>query len=62
MEKYLNEKQTAELLGISTSWLRNARCNGNGPGYITIGRAVRYSWGELMRWLNSCKKGAQHGR
>jgi len=62
MKKLLNEKQAAELLGISASWLRNARCNGNGPGYVTIGRTVRYSWSELMQWLNSCRKGAQHGR
>lgn len=57
-QKLLNEKQTAELLGISVSWLRNARCRETGPTYVTIGRAVRYSWAELMCWLNNNRKGA----
>ena len=60
MDVLLNEKQAAVLLGISASWLRNARCKGRGPVYMTIGRAVRYDMGELLFWLDSNKKGVSH--
>jgi predicted DNA-binding transcriptional regulator AlpA len=41
-ERLLNEKEAAELLRVSQSFLRKKRVTGDGPEYIRIGRAIRY--------------------
>jgi len=54
----LNEKDTAMYIGMSTSWLRQTRMNGQikgrtpGPPYIKIGRSVRYHIADLDAWLD----------
>ena len=42
-EQLLTPRETATSLGVSLSWLAKARLRGDGPLYIKIGRAVRYS-------------------
>lgn len=51
MEQQLNERQVAELLGLSVHWLRQRRCYGDGPPYRRLGRSVRYPAESLFRWL-----------
>ena len=34
--------ETADLLGVSLSWLAKSRLRGDGPRYVKIGRSVRY--------------------
>lgn len=53
----LNEKDTAMYIGMSVSWLRQTRMNGQlkgrtpGPPFIKIGRSVRYYIADLDAWL-----------
>ena len=60
--KLINEKETAQYIGMSTAFLRQARCDGQignrtpGPPYYKIGRAVRYSIEDLDRWLEENKR------
>jgi excisionase family DNA binding protein len=51
--KLLTPKEAAELLKVSLSWLAKARMRGDGPPFIKIGRAVRYSEAALLQWMKS---------
>lgn len=46
----------ATYTGTSTSFLEKARCTGDGPRYVKIGRAVRYRFVDLDTWLESCAR------
>lgn len=59
MERLLDERETACLLGMSVSWLRYCRCVGMGPAYVKIGRAVRYRPDDITAWLTSQISGGQ---
>jgi predicted DNA-binding transcriptional regulator AlpA len=58
-KKLLSEIETSEYIGMSRSFLRQARMEGNrdnrkpAPPFIKIGRSVRYSIDELDRWIDS---------
>lgn len=47
----LTPKEAAELLKVSGSFLAKARMSGDGPPFIKIGRAVRYSDAALKDWI-----------
>jgi hypothetical protein len=49
----LTPKEAAKLLKVSASWLAKARMRGDGPPYIRIGRAIRYSEAALLQWTKS---------
>ncbi len=51
----LNEKQVAQLAGISTSWLQKLRMLGEGPIYYKLGKAVRYAESDVVKWLQSLR-------
>jgi predicted DNA-binding transcriptional regulator AlpA len=39
------------ILGCTANWLERMRCQGRGPAYIKIGRAVRYRRSAIDAWL-----------
>jgi len=53
----MTEKAAAELIGMSTAFLRAGRLHGvlgnrtPAPPHMKLGRAVRYSRADLDRWL-----------
>ena len=49
----LSAKEASKLLKLSVSWLAKARMRGDGPPYMQLGRAVRYSEGALLQWMKS---------
>ena len=49
----LTPKETARRLKVSTSWLAKARMRGDGPSYIQMGRAIRYTEAALLQWMKS---------
>jgi hypothetical protein len=49
----LTPKEAARTLKVSVSWLAKARMRGDGPPFIKIGRAIRYSEVALMQWMKS---------
>lgn len=53
---YLTAAETAQRLGISRSYLDHARCRGDGPPFVRIGRAVRYRWGAVVEWAEAHAK------
>ena len=59
VKRALTEIETAEYIGMSRSFLRQSRMEGNrdnrtpAPPFIKIGRAVRYLIEDLDNWLNA---------
>jgi len=49
----LTPRETADRLKVSRSWLAKARMRGDGPPFIKVGRAVRYSEAALIQWMKS---------
>lgn len=58
----LNQKQTAEIMGVSSSTLENWRKEGLGPSYKKIDNGKRgrvlYPKTALVEWLNKTTKTA----
>ena len=51
--RLLTPSEAAHFLRVSLSWLAKARMRGDGPPYIRIGRAIRYSEAALLQWTKS---------
>jgi predicted DNA-binding transcriptional regulator AlpA len=51
----LHERDAAEILGVSVSWLQKQRWAGTGPAYIRVGGrangAIRYRLSDLHAWI-----------
>ena len=47
----LTPKDAARFLNLSVSWLAKRRLAGDGPAYIKMGGAVRYSQAALQQWM-----------
>jgi predicted DNA-binding transcriptional regulator AlpA len=56
-KKALKEKEAAEYIGMSRSFLRQDRMNGyrdgrkRGPDFVKAGRTIRYWKEDLENWL-----------
>ena len=53
VERFLTVGEAAAFLRLSESWLAKARMRGDGPPYVKIGRAIRYSESALLHWMRS---------
>lgn len=49
----LTPVEAARFLRVSLSWLAKARMRGDGPAYVKVGRAIRYSDAALSQWMRS---------
>jgi predicted DNA-binding transcriptional regulator AlpA len=47
--------EVAEMLGIPEKTLAEWRYHGIGPGYLKVGRYVRYRWPDVDAWLTTRK-------
>ncbi|HZZ32380.1 MAG TPA: helix-turn-helix domain-containing protein [Phenylobacterium sp.] len=52
-DRYVDDVHTAEILGLSRSYLRQLRLRGGGPRFSSFGRAIRYRIGDLHDWAAS---------
>jgi hypothetical protein len=48
---YLNTKEAARYLGLSSVTLRKRRCAGKDPQFVRVGRTVRYHIRDLVAFL-----------
>lgn len=53
-ERLLAPKEESELLSLS--WLAKARMKGTGPGYVKVGRSIRYTEAGNLQWMRSCQR------
>lgn len=63
MESLLREKQAAEVLNVSRSFLQKGRVYGYGPAYVKYGAAVRYPSSALENYIQANTRqplGASH--
>ena len=49
--RFLKDEQAADLIGLSVQTLRNWRFKREGPPYIRAGRSIRYSFQDLLGWM-----------
>lgn len=53
-ERYLDDREAASILGVSTGHLRNLRVRGGGPRFYRLGsRSIRYLVADLHRWARA---------
>lgn len=53
--KYINEREVSEITGLALPTLRNYRHRRKGIPYVKVGRAVRYSRDDVVRFMESKK-------
>ncbi|HTV29126.1 MAG TPA: helix-turn-helix domain-containing protein [Xanthobacteraceae bacterium] len=53
IDPLLTPRTAAKVLTVSESWLAKARMRGDGPPYVKVGRAVRYTPSALLQWMKS---------
>jgi predicted DNA-binding transcriptional regulator AlpA len=53
--RYINERETSKIMGLSLPTLRNYRHLRKGPPYVKIGRAVRYNQTDIFKFMESKK-------
>jgi predicted DNA-binding transcriptional regulator AlpA len=51
--KYLTEKEVADITSLSLSTLRNHRFLCKGLPYIKFGKAVRYSLSDIIQYMEA---------
>jgi len=51
MAEWLTEKQVSEIFSIPLPTLRNWRHERQGPPYSKLGRAVRYRYEDVVRFM-----------
>ncbi len=55
--RLLTEGETADLLGMTVSFLQARRIRGGGPPFIRVGsRTVRYDVRDLDRWIEKQRR------
>ena len=54
-KQHLDERQTADVLGLKVTTLRDWRLKQTGPVYCKFGRAVRYPLDELEKFAEQAK-------
>ncbi len=55
-KNFMTERQAAEYLSVSTSFLRQSRARDahvEGPPFVRLGRAIRYSRAAVDRWVEA---------
>jgi len=57
-DNYLTTKQSAQLSGLSTSYLNKLRCLGGGSPFLKVGRKCIYRRDEFEAWLAKHQRGS----
>jgi excisionase family DNA binding protein len=52
-DRFVDDREAAELLHLSRSYLRQLRLSGGGCRYAKFGRAVRYRLSDLLDWATA---------
>lgn len=57
LNRLLNQKEVAQLFGLSEAWLEKARWQGEGPPFIKVGkRAVRYEARDVTAYIKANRR------
>jgi predicted DNA-binding transcriptional regulator AlpA len=53
--QYLTEREVSQMTRIALQTLRNNRANGRGIKFSRVGRSVRYSLADVIRYMEERK-------
>ena len=54
LDRLVDERKAADMLGFSVRALQNWRCRGGGPKFVRVSaRAIRYRRRELLIWIEA---------
>ncbi len=53
-DRFIDDREAAQILGLSRSYLRQLRVKGGGAPYSKFNTAVRYRISDLLAWAASC--------
>lgn len=56
-QSWFTPDELAKRLGLRTDTLAQWRVKGQGPGYLKIGKEIRYVASAVEAWLQRCYKG-----
>ena len=60
MDKYISDKEAAELIGVSVATLKRWRANDEGPAYYKPSHGiVRYSVEDIREWMDGHRVGVE---
>ncbi|MEO9572426.1 MAG: helix-turn-helix domain-containing protein [Roseobacter sp.] len=51
--RYLTPVDLSDLIKVPEGTIANWRCQGSGPPYTKIGKRVRYSEADVIKWINA---------
>ena len=51
MDQLISEREAANLLGMSLSWMRQLRWRGEGPPHSRLGNRTKYAMADLEAWV-----------
>jgi len=54
-KEYLDERDVANMIGISVQTLRNDRCSKRRIPYVKFGRSVRYRYSDVIAFMEAHK-------
>ncbi|WP_371873162.1 helix-turn-helix transcriptional regulator [Geomonas limicola] len=52
----MRQRDVAEMLGMTESWVEQIRLRGGGPVYHKIGKSVRYRIEDVLAWIDGQKR------
>ena len=52
-KQFWDTRETAKFIGIQPGTLEIWRVQGKGPRFVKFGRAVRYSRGDVLTWVDA---------
>jgi predicted DNA-binding transcriptional regulator AlpA len=50
-DRLLNQKEVAQLIGMSEAWLEQCRFRKTGIPYLKLSRSVRYRLNSVIEWV-----------
>jgi len=58
-EGLFTSKEVAEFLRLNPGTLDNWACQGTGPRFVKVGNTRRYTYTDLISWLESQPQGGE---
>jgi len=55
-DAFMDQRATADLLGLSVRTLERFRLTGSGPAFRKFGRRVMYAHSDVMAWADSQRR------
>lgn len=59
----MTQAELAQYLGKSIAWAERSRWDGSGPGFVKLGKSVRYRADDVLAWIDAnARRNTSEGR